>query len=290
MRLLGERVSRSPCLCLVLKSGLMTKARKRKKQVKGGAGSQGLPARTDLPIPLRAGLAFLGPLLAGVVVVLLSGGGAYEALLLAAVGLSSWVMGLLWYGLPALGLRGKRPLFAGIGFATVGWLVFLLLRGMLVPIDLESAGQESLRSFIYLALFEGFALQLWTFGLLFRAVADWVGGLTAAILGGMIWGMALFVVSPYAYTVDDVPAAAVIMLIYYILLGLFYGMIRLRTGSLLGTVGVYALQLFTAWVALGPPPPNTAVSQLNWMYSAAALLSLILIWRLWPKEESDYRV
>ena len=68
-----------------------------------------------------------------------------------------------------------------------------------------------------------------------------------------------------------------------------YGLIRLRTGSLLGMVIVQALQTMTVWHILLPQNPP-AIAQLHYLYLATAILYLILIWRLWPKEEADYRV
>jgi hypothetical protein len=200
----------------------------------------------------------------------------------AAVGLAAWFVGLAFYGLPGLGLKGGRPLFAGIAFATLGWVAFLIFRVVFIPINPEVAG--STRVFIYTWLFEAFALQLWTFGLLFRAIADWRGALTAAAASGIIFGAVGFMLFQNVY------AASLITLIYYTTWGVFYGIIRLRTGSWLGMVIIQALQTFTAWTALGSMPPDTAVTQLLWVYGLSAAVTAVFIWRLWPKVESDYRV
>jgi hypothetical protein len=67
-----------------------------------------------------------------------------------------------------------------------------------------------------------------------------------------------------------------------------YGVIRLRSGSLLGTVIIQGLQSWSSWQLLktGIASPN----QLQILYLVASGLYLIIIWRLWPKKESDYRL
>jgi hypothetical protein len=202
--------------------------------------------------------------------------------LLACVGIVSWFLGVRWYGLPAMGLRGKRPLFAGIGFAALGWVAFLLFRFIFVAI-LGFGPAGSGRAFIYLLLFEAFAVQLWTFGLLFHALADWRGPLTAAIGSGVTFGMVAFLLFQESFISN---AGS---FFYFLLWGILYGMIRLRTGSLLGIVMAQAMQSFTAWVVMAPPVP-LPLSQLQYLYLAASAAYLVLIWRLWPKEEGDYRV
>ena len=78
-------------------------------------------------------------------------------------------------------------------------------------------------------------------------------------------------------------------IIYFIVWGILYGIIRLRTGSLLGTVLIQSLQTFSAWIAL-PPYPKPQPAQLQSLYLFATIAYVIIIWRLWPKEEEDYRV
>lgn len=244
-----------------------------------------LQSRTTLSAGVQVGLALTGPVIGALIISTLSSSlaeGANPAPVLGALGLLGWLLGLALYGLPALGLRGGRPLFAGIGFATLGWLAFLLLRGFLIPIQPEPAG--SARAFIYYLLFEAFAVQIWTFGLLFRSVAGWRGPLTAAIVSGVLFGATAVLLF------QDVYAVTPITLIYYTVWGIFYGIIRLRTGSVLGPIIIQALQSFTAWVALGGLPAGTAVATLQWVYSGTILLYALFIWRLWPKVESDYRV
>jgi hypothetical protein len=70
---------------------------------------------------------------------------------------------------------------------------------------------------------------------------------------------------------------------------MLYGFIRLRTGSIVGTVIVQAVQTLTVWHILLPQDPPV-VQQLHYVYLAAGTFFMILIWRLWPKEETDYRV
>ncbi len=205
-----------------------------------------------------------------------------NVLLLGPLGVLSWLLGLRWYGLPGMGLRGRRPLFAGIGFAVLGWVAFLLLRFLLVYIS--GFGQaDSARSFVFLLLFESFAVQLWTFGLLFRTLSDWRGPLTAAIVGGILFGTLGQILFQEAFVIS------VSSYLYFVLWGVLYGIIRLRTGSLLGIVLVQSLHSFTAWSVLVPFfQPDTG--QLQTLYLLSGLAYLLIIWRLWPKRTEDYRV
>lgn len=238
-----------------------------------------LPLRTALPVTLRILLALLLPFL---LTLILGNRAGSNAPILGGIGVASWFLGLFWYGLPGLGLRGGRPLFAGIGFATLGWLAFLLFRFSFIALSLDAA--ESGRSFIYLLLFEAFAVQLWAFGLLFRSLAEWRGGLTAAVGSGIAFGAVAFILFQEAYTSD------LASLIYFTVWGIFYGIIRLRTGSWLGTMLIQTLHSFTVWVALGPLPLLTPTDRLPTVYLLSGLVYLVVIWRLWPKEEADYRV
>lgn len=200
--------------------------------------------------------------------------------LLAVLGISSWFLGLRWYGLVGMGLRGKRPLFASIGFAVLGWVALLLVR--IYTVESETLG-TGFRPFSYLLLFEAFAVQLWTFGLLFHALADWRAPLTAAFASGIVFGMTAFLLfQEPAYSDSS-------SLVYFGAWGIFYGIVRLRTGSLLGAVLVQALQSFTTWVVLQPVanPDPAQLAALHWI---TAVFYLIFIWRLWPKQEDDYRV
>ncbi len=137
---------------------------------------------------------------------------------------------------------------------------------------------------VYLILFEGFATQVWTFGLFFRALSDWRGPLTAAVGSGLLFGMVAFIFFQESFYGN------ITSLIFFSLWGVFYGIIRLRTGSILGTILIQAMQSFTAWVVMIPAqiPPNQAAMQT--VYFLTSITFLIFIWRLWPKEASDYRV
>lgn len=235
--------------------------------------------RTALPLPVRILLTLLLPF---ALTLILGSSEGSNAPVLGGVGVASWFLGLFWYGLPGLGLRGGRPLFAGIGFATLGWLAFLLFRFTFISLNLGVA--ESGRSFVYLLLFEAFAVQLWAFGLLFRSLAEWRGGLTAAVGSGIAFGAVAFVLFQEVYA-SDLPS-----LVYFVAWGIFYGIIRLRTGSFLGAMLVQTLHSYTVWVALGPLHVLTPPDRLPTVYLLAGLVYLVVIWRLWPKEEADYRI
>lgn len=219
-----------------------------------------------------------------------------------ALAVVSWLLGLRWYHISGLGLRGRRPLFAAIGFAVLGWVALLLARLLpgLPSVSFNEIGQAVVASrllvevvaiatdnagriFFYLLLFEAFALQLWTFGLLFHALAHWRGPLTAAIGSGLVFGAAGFLLFREAFA--GTPSS----LFFFMLWGILYGIIRLRTGSLLGTALVQALQSFTVWYVFLPPDPPPAAG-LQAVYLAAGILYAIIIWRLWPRDGGDYRV
>jgi hypothetical protein len=212
---------------------------------------------------------------------------AETSLQLAGIGLTTWFLGLFWYRLPGMGLRGHRALYAGIGFAVLGWLAFFIVRFATVAgeiVNMPNSGQ----TFLYLLLFEAFSTQLWAFGLFFRAVSDWRGPLTAAIASGILFGTVAFLLFEESFDYDSwqtmLPA-----FFYFVVWGILYGIIRLRTGGLLGMVIVQALHSWTAWQLLAPVN-QPAPSQLGNLYLVSTVLYLIIIWRLWPKKEEDYRV
>jgi membrane protease YdiL (CAAX protease family) len=124
---------------------------------------------------------------------------------------------------------------------------------------------------------------LWVYGLFFRTVADWRGGLTAAISSGVLFGAVAFLLFQESF------ATIASSLLYFVVWGVVYGIIRLRTGSFLGPAIIQALQSWTAWYVMAPTDPiNTG--ELRNLYLISSVIYLIIIWRLWPKEESDYRV
>lgn len=256
-----------------------------------------MPEHSSLPtFRNRVLIAFVAPLLGaivlGAVIVILFGGAqagdpsgrASTALILGGIGATSMLLGLRWYGLGGLGLRGGRPLYASIGFATLAWIIFLAVRVILVPSNPGVVGDADFgRAFIYLPLFEALAVQLWTFGLLFRALADWRGPLTAAVVGGLVFGAVASLYFEEAFIVSTVS------ILYFFVWGILYGLIRLRTGSILGTVVIQAMHTLTAWYILLPTVEPTR-QELHPLYLISATLYLVLIWRLWPKSEADYRV
>jgi hypothetical protein len=206
----------------------------------------------------------------------------FSNLILAGLGVFSLIIGVRWYGLPGMGLRGGRPLYAGIGFATLGWISFLVVRFLTVEFS-AFGSPDSGNVFIFFLLFEAFAVQLWTFGLVFHSLADWRGPLTAAVFGGILFGAVALLLFLEPSTLA--PSS----LLYFPLWGVFYGVIRLRTGSLLGPVIVQALQSWTAWILLAPIQ-SIDTAQLRNLFLISSILYLIFIWRLWPKKEGDYRV
>ena len=207
---------------------------------------------------------------------------ASTAVLMSSIAVVSWLLGLRWYGPRGMGLRGGRPLYAGIGFAVLGWVIFLVLRIYFVDI-LTLGPSNSGRTYFYLLLFEAFAIQIWAYGLLFHAVADWRGALTAAIASGILFGLVATILFQEAYVGTQ------LSIVYFIVWGILYGVIRLRSGSLLGTVLIQSLQSFSAWFAL-VPYPRPDPGQLQSLYMSASIAYIIVIWRLWPKQEDDYRV
>lgn len=202
-----------------------------------------------------------------------------------SIGLVSWLLGLRWYGLPAMGLRGGRPLFSSIGFATLPWVGLLLAR-FLVRINPEAYTAQTastFQTFAFILLFEAFCVQLWAFGLTFHSIADWQNPLTAALASGILFGGVAFLTFQEAYL------GLWSAIIYFALWGITYGIIRLRTGSLIGIVILQALQTFTVWFVL-PADFNVSPVELNQFYLVGSILFMIIIWRLWPKQEEDYRV
>ena len=245
--------------------------------------------QSTLPTAIRAALALIVPLVgafffAFAVEEFAANSPNDQAKLLPffmGLGLVSLFLGLRWYGLEGMGLRGKRPLFSSIGFAVLGWAALIIIRFVTITILGYGSG---LNEFFYRLLFEAFCVQIWAFGLLFRALADWRGALTAAISSGILFGL---IASLFFREAPDAPA--ITSLTYFLLWGIFYGMIRLRSGSLIGACLVQAFQSFTAWVVLTPNLADPG-NQFSTLYIATGLAYLIFIWRLWPQQAEDYRV
>ena len=259
--------------------------------------------RVVVAIVLPLAAALLAGVVSGVLFAPTAAGDLPNAApIFAALGIISWFIGLRLYGLRGMALRGGRPLFAGIGFSVLAWVAVLIGRFLpMLPqvtfnesgqaivniilnvqvMDIQSAGAG--RSFFYLLLFEGFATQIWAFGLVFRALADWRGGLTAAVASGILFGATGYLLFRESF-VPGLPS-----LFYFLLWGIVYGIIRLRTGSILGPILIQALQSFTAWFVFQPPADMTATG-IETVYVVVGILFAIIIWRLWPKVETDYRV
>lgn len=238
-------------------------------------------------------LALIIPLGAGLLLQTLAAGelrleAGNNAPLLAGIGLGGWVLGLRWFGLNGLGLRGKRPLFSSIGFATLGWIVLFVVRFFFISLDPEGMNPNGAgRIFFYLLIFEAFAMQLWTFGLLFHVFAEWRGGLPAVFGSGVVFGIAAFLLFREGAFSSEWTAVA-----YFIAWGVLYGIIRLRTGSILGSVLIQGLHSFTVWEVMAAPNPlpSADVANLPSLYLVALVGYAIIIWRLWPKEADDYRI
>jgi hypothetical protein len=246
------------------------------------------------PAATRVALSLFLPVLAALAFAWIAtgtprfGGGDQRMLAqqLAGAGLVTWLVGLRWYHMDGMGLRGRRPLYAGLGFASLGWLGFLAARFLLVEVGSYGA-DDTFRTFGGLLIFEAFVPQLWAFGVFFRSAAEWRGPLTAAVAGGLLFGAIGFIFFQESFILSP------FSLLYFAVWGIFYGIIRLRTGSIVGTAVVQALQSFTAWHVMNLPAgtdPNALADQLRNLYLVSSALYLILIWRLWPRREDDYRV
>lgn len=181
-------------------------------------------------------------------------------------------------GWSGLGFRGGRPMFAGLGFAFLGWVVSLIAR--FVSIGLGSVGSGLGVIFLYLFIIEGICLHVWCFGLLFYELSQWRNPLTAALMSGLVFGF--FAQIFFREALPDQR----IGIVYFMALGVMYGIIRLRTGSWFGIALIQALQSLTLWHLITPSEPI----QLGYFYGIAVLGYIIITWRLLPKQESDFRV
>lgn len=234
-------------------------------------------------------LPILGAVILSAVVGALVGGQVSNSnfnsttVLLAGIGFISLVLGLRWYDPTGLGFRGKRPLYSSLGFAVLGWVSFVIARFMFVSIgELASGGAGA--QFLYLLIFEAFCINLWAFGLVFRAVADTRGPLSAAVISGILFGAVA-----YQFFGESVFIGSVTAALYFVVWGVFYGLIRLRTGSHIGIIIVQSLHTLTGWFLM-MPEPNPSLAEFQQLYLSAGIAYALFIWRLWPTEEEDYRV
>lgn len=223
------------------------------------------------------------PILGGTLVGLLaqSRGTPVDGAFLAGLGIVSWLLGLRWYGMAGMGLRGGRPLFAGIGFAFLGWALFLIAR-LFVLIEFANLPDNLGQIFFYTLVLEAFCVQLWTFGTLYHGLVDWLGGIGGSIAAGVLFGAVGFLF--FAESTGS-PLA----LLYFVSWGLLYAFTRLRTGSLVGIVLVQAMHTLTAWSVL-PTPVDVVPADFVSLYVLSSIFYLIIVWRLWPRQASDIRL
>ncbi len=268
-------------------------SKKSKNRKSKSAETQKSPAEVGIAIVVP----LLGSLLLGQAVAAITGASSESlsrsSIILAGLGIISMYYGMQKYGTPGMGLRGGRPMFAGAGFAFMGWVAVIVLRFIYIAVDENALNQPLFSVFTYLLLFEAFALQVWAFSLIFKAVSNVYGGLTAAIVSGLAFAGTGFYFFQESFFLNQVFTSGwliVVGILYMAAWGVFYGMVRLRTGSILGIVLVQAMQSLTTWELI-PPFEFVNESNLNPLfYSLAGIIYAVLIWRLWPKELDDYRI
>ncbi|MGB1249993.1 MAG: hypothetical protein ACPG8W_05125 [Candidatus Promineifilaceae bacterium] len=208
-----------------------------------------------------------------------------QAVTLAVLGLVSLALGLPQFGGDGLSFRNGRPMFAGIGFAFLAWIGLLIAR--FIAVGIGGSGRNLGITFLFLLIFEAFCVQLWTFGLLFRAMVEWRTPLTATIYTGVIFGFAAYLLygeAQYAFVADSFTARFAIL--YFVVWGILYAVIRLRAGSFMGVALIQALQTLTVWHMLTAVEPISMI----WFYSIGIVIFAVIIWRLWPKYTSDFRI
>ena len=244
------------------------------------------------------GVPLFGAILLGQAVIRISGAAsgslASSSIMLASLGLISMFYGMQKYGTAGMGLRGGRPMFAGSGFAFLAWVVILIARIFFLAIDENAMLVEPLFPiFFYLLIFEAFAVQIWAFSLVFKSVSDLFGGLTAAVVSGLLFaGVAFFFFQETRFLEPLFGSVwlTIVAILYMSTWGILYGMIRLRTGSILGIVIVQAMQSLTVWELI---PPFEFLNETNYnplFFTVTGVLFAVLIWRLWPTELDDYRI
>lgn len=249
-------------------------------------------------VVVAIGVPLFGAFLLGQAVIALSGASnaslSSSSIVLAGLGLISMFYGMQKYKTAGMGLRGGRPMFAGSGFAFLAWVVILIARLFFIAIDENAMLVEPLSPiFFYLLIFEAFAVQIWAFSLVFKSVSDAWGGLTAAVVSGLLFagiGFFFFQEARFLEPLFGSVWLTIVAILYMATWGILYGMIRLRTGSILGIVLVQAMQSLTVWELI---PPFEFLNEANYnplFFTVTGVLFAVLIWRLWPTELDDYRI
>ncbi|MFT7586281.1 MAG: hypothetical protein ACI9EW_002712 [Cellvibrionaceae bacterium] len=268
------------------------------KKSKKNKVSQDRPPENIFNVAFAIGVPLLGALFLGQAIIGLSGASdgslASSSIVLAGLGLISMFYGMQKYGTGGMGLRGGRPMFAGLGFTFLGWVAILILRIFYIDIDEGSLLVQALSPiFFYLLIFEAFAVQLWAFSLVFKSVSDMWGGLTAAVVSGLLFAGVAFFFFQEARFLEPLFGSVwltIVAILYMATWGILYGMIRLRTGSILGIVIVQAMQSLTVWELI---PPFEIINETNYnplFFTVTGIFYAVLIWRLWPTELDDYRI
>ena len=268
-------------------------AKKSKKQ--NGRKNRSSGSLND--VLFAVGVPLFGAILLGQAVVAITGADgnnlSRSSIILSSIGLISMFYGMRKYKTPGMGLRGGRPLFSSAGFAFMGWVAILVCRFFFIEIDANALNQPLFSIFLYLLLFEAFAVQVWAYSLVFKAVSELYGGVAAAIASGIGFAAVAFYyfqeIAIFSPVINNSGWMLVLTILYVLAWGIFYGFVRLRTGSILGIVIVQAMQSLTAWELI-PPLPVLDSTNFNPLFFVSIVFYGILIWRLWPKELSDHRI
>lgn len=250
-------------------------------------------SQNQIPPYMRVIPSFLLPILVGLIfagvgervassvdnVVIKNGLTVGTPLLLLGIGVTSLFMGVRWYGTAEMGLRGGRPLMSGLSFAFLGWIALLIARFVSVGSDPNNIGSSLGITFLYLLIIQALCVQLWLYGLIFRVFSEWRSPIIATWISGVLFGIVGFYLFGESFPTP-------LGVLWFVVWGILYGVIRVRTGSILGIVIVQALQTLTVWHILPADPPISTA----WLYGISGVLFIIIIWRLVPKYQSDLRV
>ncbi len=204
---------------------------------------------------------------------------------LSVLGVISFLLGIKWYGTAEMGIRGGRPLMSGLSFAFLGWLGMLVARFLSVGWNPAQIGENLGITFLYLLIIQAICVQLWSYGLLFRALAAWRNPQTATLFSGIAFGLLAYYCYPETYPFS-------LSVLWTIVWGFMYAIIRLRTGSWLGIALVQAMQTLSVWYILPPvePMPPAEMLSFYWLIGISGVVFLLVTWRLMPKYKSDLRV